>query len=125
MVSLKICTVSVAEDTQSKVDVELNAILKIRLGIEPLLNWNSFRADGMAYTRMIVPLSEAVASIVPASFTVTHESGDLWASTTLIASNFTVSKIRTSPLVGGTWAPPGGAWEGGAKEEGAAFCGRG
>jgi hypothetical protein len=36
-----------------------------------------------------------------------------------------VSKRRTSPLVGAMCIVPGGAWDGGANEEGAAFWGRG
>jgi hypothetical protein len=49
---------------------------------------------------MMVPLSEAVARSVPSLFNVIHDSGDRCASTTLMASSFNVSKIRTSPLVG-------------------------
>ena len=79
----------------------------------------------MEKTRIIVPLSEAVARRVPASFKVMHDRGERCASTTLIASSFKVSNKRTSPLVGGICVAPGGAWEGGAKDEGAAFCGRG
>ena len=74
---------------------------------------------------MIVPLSEAVARRVPASFTVMHDRGERCASTTLIASSFRVSNKRTSPLVGAIYVTPGGAWDGGAKDEGAAFCGSG
>lgn len=74
---------------------------------------------------MIVPLSEAVARRVPSLFKVTDERGDLWASTTLIASSFSVSNIRASPVVGDTWVVPGGVWAGGAKDEGGALCGRG
>lgn len=73
---------------------------------------------------MMVPLSEAVASKVPALLTVMQESGDRCASTTFIASSLRVSKRRTSPLVGGICvAPggPGGAWDGGANEDGTAF----
>ena len=58
---------------------------------------------------MIVPLSEAVARSVPSPLSVMHANGDRCASTTLIASSFKVSKIRTSPLVGVTWVVPGGA----------------
>lgn len=58
---------------------------------------------------MIVPLSEAVARSVPSLLSVMQASGDRCASTTLIASNFKVSKIKTSPLVGETWVLPGGA----------------
>lgn len=49
---------------------------------------------------MIVPLSDAVANIVPSLLRVMHERGDLCASTTLIASSLRVSKMRTSPVVG-------------------------
>lgn len=51
---------------------------------------------------MIVPLSEAVARSVPSLLSVIHANGDRCASTTLIASSFKVSKIKTSPLVGET-----------------------
>lgn len=74
---------------------------------------------------MMVPLSEAVARIVPSLLNAMHDKGDLCASTTLTASSFTASKIRTSPDVGGTWVAFGGACEGGAKEVAAAFCGNG
>lgn len=50
---------------------------------------------------MMVPLSEAVARSVPVLLRVMQESGDRWASTTLMASSFRASKMRTSPLVGG------------------------
>jgi len=83
------------------------------------------RAEGIEKTRMMVPLSEAVARRVPVLLRVTQESGERWASTTLMASSFRASKRRTSPVVGGMWDAPGGAWEGGAKEEGRAFWGRG
>lgn len=79
----------------------------------------------MEKTRIMVPLSEAVARSVPASLTVIHDNGDRCASTTLIASSLIVSKRRTSPLVGAMCIVPGGAWDGGANEEGAAFWGRG
>ena len=74
---------------------------------------------------MIVPLSEAVARRVPASLTVMHDRGERCASTTLIASSFMVSNKRTSPLVGQICVAPGGAWDGGTKDKGAAFCGNG
>ena len=74
---------------------------------------------------MIVPLSEAVARSVPASLTIMQERGERCASTTLIASSLRVSKRRTSPLVGAMCVLPGGACDGGAKDEGAAFWGRG
>ncbi len=37
--SLKTWTVSVADETQSKVDVALKVMQKIRAGMLPLLNW--------------------------------------------------------------------------------------
>ena len=49
---------------------------------------------------MMVPLSEAVARIVPSLFNTIQDSGDLCASTTLIASSLMVSNKRTSPVVG-------------------------
>jgi hypothetical protein len=75
----------------------------------------------MEKTRMMVPLSEAVARRVPVLLRVMQESGERWASTTLMASSLRASKRRTAPLVGGMWDVLGGAWDGGAKEEGAAF----
>lgn len=69
----------------------------------------------------MVPLSEAVARSVPSLFNARHDSGDLCASTTLMASSFCVSKTRTSPLVGGICVLDGGAWDGGAKEDGGAL----
>ena len=79
----------------------------------------------MAKTRIMVPLSDAVARRVPTSLTVMQDKGERCASTTLIASRLSVSKRRTSPLVGAMWVPPGGVCEGGANDEGAAFWGRG
>lgn len=70
---------------------------------------------------MIVPLSDAVARIVPSLFRIIHDKGDRWASTTLIASSLTVSNSNTSPEVGTTWALPGGAWDGAANGDAAAF----
>ena len=114
-----------ADDTHKSVDVVLKAILYMREGIEPRRNWYSLRAEGMEKIRIMVPLSEAVARRVPASLTAMHERGDRCASTTFIASSLMVSNRRTSPLVGATWVVPGGACAGGAKDDGAAFCGRG
>ena len=70
---------------------------------------------------MMVPLSDAVAIRVPSLLRVMHASGDRCASMTLMASNFTVSKMRTSPVVGVTCVFVGGACAGGLNEEGAAF----
>ena len=74
---------------------------------------------------MIVPLSEAVARIVPALLRVMHERGERWASTTLMASSLRASKRSTSPVVGEICVAPGGAWEGGANEAMGAFWGSG
>lgn len=57
---------------------------------------------------MMVPLSDAVAMSVPSPFSVMHANGDRCASITLMASNFRVSNIKTSPLVGDTCVLPGG-----------------
>lgn len=93
----------------------------MREGMEPRRNWNSLRAAGIEKTRMIVPLSDAVAKSVPALLTTMQERGERCASTTLIASSFSASNISTSPVVGGICVVPGGAWDGGANEDGAAF----
>jgi hypothetical protein len=98
----KICTVSVAEDTLRRVDVELKDMLNILAGIDPLLNWYSFCASGTEKTRMMVPFSEAVANSVPSLFRAMHDSGELCASITFTASILVASYIRTSPLVGAT-----------------------
>lgn len=73
----------------------------------------------------MVPLSEAVARIVPSLLNATHDSGDRCASTTFTASSLTASNNKTSPDVGGTWVLFGGVCEGGAKAEADAFCGKG
>jgi hypothetical protein len=96
----KMWTVSVAEDTLSRVDVELKDMLYILAGIEPLLNWYSFWASGIEKTRMMVPFSDAVASNVPSLFSAMHDSGELCASMTFTASILVASYMRTSPLVG-------------------------
>jgi hypothetical protein len=101
--------VSVEEETQRRVDVVLKDMLKILDGIEPRRNWYSLRPSGTEKTRMIVPLSEAVAIRVPSLLSVIHANGDRCASITFMASNFKVSKMRTSPLVGDTCVLPGGA----------------
>ena len=81
----------------------------MREGMEPRRNWYSFRASGTEKTRMMVPLSDAVARRVPSLLRAMHKSGERCASTTLMASSFTASKRRTSPLVGGMCVAPGGA----------------
>ena len=119
--SLNTWIVSVAEDTHSSVAVMLKDIEKIRDGIDPRRNWYNLCASGTEKTRMIVPLSEAVASTVPSLFSTTRDNGDRCASTTFMASSLIVSKSNTSPVVGTIWALVGGAWAGGAKAEAAAF----
>lgn len=96
----KMWTVSVAEDTLSRVDVELKDMLNILAGIDPLRNWYSFCASGIEKTRMMVPFSDAVASRVPSLFSAMQERGELCASITFTASIFVASYMRTSPLVG-------------------------
>ena len=123
--SLKMWTVSEAEEMQSREEVVLKDMLKILDGIEPRRNWYSLSAFGMEKTRMIVPFSDAVASKVPVLLMVMHESGVLCAVTTLTASSFEALKRRTSPLVGGMCVPPGGACAGCGRVDGGAFCGRG
>lgn len=123
--NLKTWTVSVEEETQSSVEVVLNDMLYILEGIEPRRNWYSLCPSGTEKTRIIVPLSEAVARSVPSPLSAMHASGERCASMTLIASSFKVSKIKTSPLVGETWVVPGGACAGGLNGVGGAFCGRG
>jgi hypothetical protein len=78
----------------------------------PLLNWYSLVPFGKEKTLIIVPVSEAVANNVPSLFNAMHDKGARCASTTLSASNFKVSNIRTSPVVGGTKLEGGGACEG-------------
>lgn len=94
-------TVSLALLTQRRVLVALKAMLQIRLGMLPRRNWYSFLALGMAKTRMMVPLSEAVARRVPVLLRLIHDRGERWASATLMASSLSASKMRTSPVVGG------------------------
>lgn len=80
--------------------------------MEPRRNWYSLWPSGTEKMRMMVPLSEAVASKVPSLFSAMSARGERWASMTLIASSFTASKIRTSPVVGDTCVVPGGACAG-------------
>jgi len=71
-------------------------------GYVPLRNWYSFVPLGRENTLIIVPVSDAVASKVPSLLSAIHDNGERCASTTFIASNFTASKIKTSPVVGAT-----------------------
>lgn len=61
---------------------------------------------------MIVPVSEAVAKRVPSLLRAMQDSGERWASMTLTAFKVIVSKIKTSPEVGGTYVERGGACAG-------------
>ena len=106
---MKTCTVSVAEETQRREEVALKDMLYMREGMEPRRNWYNLRAAGIENTRMMVPLSEAVARRVAALLMVMQERGERCASTTLIASSFRASKRSTSPVVGGICVVPGGA----------------
>ena len=63
--SLKTCTVSLAELIASNVAVALKAMLNILVGIDPRRNCANFLPSGTEKTRMIVPLSLAVANRVP------------------------------------------------------------
>jgi hypothetical protein len=121
----KMWTVSVADETLRRVDVELKDMLYILAGMEPLLNWYSFCASGMEKTRIMVPFSDAVANRVPSLFRTMQDRGELCASITFTASIFVASYMRTSPLVGAVWSDFGGACEGGWKVTGAALVGSG
>jgi hypothetical protein len=81
-------------------------------GYVPLRNWYNFVPLGKEKTLMIVPVSEAVASRVPSLFRAMQDSGARCASTTFRASSFSASKIKTSPVVGGTKVEGGGACDG-------------
>ncbi len=81
-------------------DMRLKLILKIRADCDPLLNCHNFFASGTENTRTTVPLSDAVASIVPVALRARHAIGVLCAWMTLIAERLRVSKRRTSPVVG-------------------------
>lgn len=73
------CIVLVSEETASNVLVRLKFILKILALEEPLLNCHSFLASGTLNTRTTVPLSEAVASIVPVELRAREAMGVLCA----------------------------------------------
>ena len=54
----------------------------------------------MLHTRMTVPLSDAVASIVPVELMERNEMGDLCAWMTLTTVSFGVENKTTSPVCG-------------------------
>lgn len=95
-------TVSVVEDTHNNVELRLNDMLYIVDGYVPLRNWYNLSPRGTEKTRIIVPVSEAVASSVPSLFSAMHERGARCAPTTFMALSDNVSKMRTSPDVGAT-----------------------
>lgn len=64
----KMWMVSVALDTARRDDVELNDMQYIWAGKDPRRKWNNRSPDGTLKTRMMVPFSDAVASIVPELF---------------------------------------------------------
>ena len=72
--SLKTCTVSVAEDTHSNVEVALKLMQYILAGMLPRLNWYSFFPSGMENILMIVPFSEDVAISVPSLLMAMYDS---------------------------------------------------
>lgn len=96
------CTVSVVEETQSRVELKLKDMLYIVEGYVPLRNWYNLVPFGSEKTLMIVPVSEAVASKVPSLFSAIQDNGARWASTTFKALSSTASKIKTDPDVGAT-----------------------
>lgn len=92
--------VELSLDTASRLDTRLKLILNILAEALPLLNCQSFLASGTENTRTTVPLSLAVASIVPVELRDKAAMGVLCAWMTFSAERETVSKRRTSPVVG-------------------------
>jgi hypothetical protein len=89
--------------------------LKILADWDPLLNCHNFCAPGTENTLTTVPLSEAVASIVPVEFSAKAAIGALCACITFNAVLSLVSNKRTSPVVGaGAW---GGIADNGEEED--------
>lgn len=75
-------------------------MLHIRALLLPRRNCHNFLASGTLKTRTTVPLSEAVASMVPLALSERHAMGVLCAWMTLSAEREMVSNKRTSPVVG-------------------------
>jgi hypothetical protein len=92
------CTVSVSLLTTRSVPVMLKFILHTRALFVPRRYSPSFSAFGIENTRMTVPLSEAVASIVPWLFMAKAAMGDLCAVIMFCAVRVRVSKIRMVPV---------------------------
>lgn len=103
---------SEAEETQRRVELRLKDMLYIVEGYVPRLNWYSFWPRGMENTRIIVPVSLAVASIVPSLLRHMQHKGERWASITLTAFSVRVSNTKTSPDVGTMYVDCGGACDG-------------
>jgi hypothetical protein len=78
----------------------------------PLRNWYNFSPPGTENTRMMVPVSDAVARRVPSLLRAMQESGARCASTTFMFLRDKVSNISISPDIGGTNLDIGGAWAG-------------
>jgi len=87
-------------ETANKLEARLKFILNILADALPLLNCHNFFASGTENTRTTVPLSEAVANMVPEAFRANAAMGVLCAWMTLSAERERVSKRRTSPDVG-------------------------
>lgn len=66
--------------------------------LDPLRYSPSFLASGTLNTRMTVPLSEAVASMVPWELMAMAAMGDLCACIMLTAVKVIVSKIKIEPI---------------------------
>ena len=94
-----------SEDTARSVEVRLKLMLHIRAEELPRRNCHSFLASGTENTLTTVPLSEAVASMVPVELSARQAMGDLCACITLRAEREIVSKRRTSPVVGAGGGP--------------------
>jgi hypothetical protein len=99
------CIVDESLETANKVDMRLKFKLHILADELPLLNCHNFFASGTLNTRTTVPLSEAVASIVPSELRDKHAIGVLCAWITFKAERERVSNRRISPEMGA-----GGAW---------------
>lgn len=73
--SLKMWTVSVAEETQRRVEVALKDMQYMRAGMLPRRNWKSFLPEGIEKTRITVPFSDEVAMSVPSLLIAMYDSG--------------------------------------------------
>ena len=94
------CIVELSELTLSNVLERLKLMLHIRALLLPRRNCQSFFASGTLKTRTTVPLSEAVASMVPVELRARQAMGVLCAWITFRADSVMVSNSSTSPVVG-------------------------